>query len=842
MSGATLTQLLDTLGHTPDEHVAICHQHPGQPFTPRIVGVPQAHQTAQAVADGADVWFSVNPVQPGTSGRGTANHVTRWAALYADLDAKTGGLPDLPTAQAVVDTLTDLLGTKPAAVTFSGHGLQPFWALDPDDDATHLDTDTKRAHAQATLRRFGRLVTAVAERHHGAVDSVYDLARVLRAPGTTNHKTAPVPVVTVLPGGSPLSVDQVLDVLDAYGIPHLTDDDQTTGEQVSDPTGWTHGQHTCGYAKTMIDGWNSDNPPARHPWFLAQATRLAAAHRNSCLTPTDHTRATQALNHRLEQLLATGDKRALSPGELADGHAWGRARAAAMTDTHLQRELGGHIHLIPGEAARERPLTLIRGDHTPQPATAGNTALAVARPDTHIPAQVLASLTDHGNAQLLIAAHGQQLRYVPSRGQWLTWTGQRWAWCEDDGEAIQAATDAIHSLAPRDDAERKHKVRSLSRRGLEAAAALARRDARIRVTADQLDADPHKLNTPSGVVDVRTGTLTPAAPDQLHTRITGVPYTAGAAAPRWQQFLADTFQGDQEMIAFIQRLAGYSAAGVVTHHVLPFLHGAGGNGKSVFLDVLIALLGDYASTAPADFLMTGGREDENAVARLAGLRLVVCSEVAQGSHFNEAKIKLLTGGDRLTARFLYQRHFTFTPSHTLWLMANHQPKVDAGGESFWRRLRLLPFTTVVPAEQRVEGLAQQLIDAEGPGILAWIIDGARDVLAHGLREPDSVMAATAQYAEEEDALARFVAERCHVGGGSLVRVATRDMRSAYENWCRDEGEKPLSRQLLGRELRTRYGITDPRSNGRRYYAGVTLLEHEDDDGAPDEQPVHWTDR
>jgi P4 family phage/plasmid primase-like protien len=116
------------------------------------------------------------------------------------------------------------------------------------------------------------------------------------------------------------------------------------------------------------------------------------------------------------------------------------------------------------------------------------------------------------------------------------------------------------------------------------------------------------------------------------------------------------------MIDFVQRLAGYSALGEVTHHVLPFLFGAGGNGKSVFLDVLIAALGDYASTAPADFLMAGGRDDENAVARLSGLRLVVCSEVEQTARFNESKIKVLTGGDRLTARFLYQRHFTFTPT------------------------------------------------------------------------------------------------------------------------------------------------------------------------------------
>jgi putative DNA primase/helicase len=171
-------------------------------------------------------------------------------------------------------------------------------------------------------------------------------------------------------------------------------------------------------------------------------------------------------------------------------------------------------------------------------------------------------------------------------------------------------------------------------------------------------------------------------------------------------------------------------------------------------------------------------------------------------------------------------------------MANHQPRVDAGGESFWRRLRLLPFTTVVPKERRVEGLANQLIAPKGPASSPGSSTAPARPSPPASASRTSVMEATAQYAEEEDAVARFVAERCHIGGGHLARVATRDMRAAYESWCRDEGQRPISAQMFGREIRARYGVADARSNGRRYYTGVTLLHPEDDEPTDG----HWSDR
>ncbi len=450
------------------------------------------------------------------------------------------------------------------------------------------------------------------------------------------------------------------------------------------------------------------------------------------------------------------------------------------------------------------------------------------------------NFTDRDNADLMTARHRDRLRYIPSRHTWMAWDGTRWAIADDNAPAIQAAIDTLDAITiPTDDTKAFTAwQRSYGRARLEAMTALASTMPALRVDADRLDADGMALNTPAGLVNLADGTIRPGTHDDLCTRTTTVAPDDTCPTPRWDKFLDDTFQGDRELIGFVQRLAGYSSMGVVSHHILPFLHGAGGNGKSVMLDVLVQLLGDYATTAPANFLMTG-RSDESAIARLSGQRLVVCSEIDQSARFDEAKVKLITGGDKLTARFLYGQFFTFTPSHHLWLMGNHQPRVEAGGESFWRRLRLVPFNVTVPKLQRIERLAQIMADEEGPGILAWIITGAVTAHRDGLAEPAAVMAATAEYESEEDALGRFFADRCKTAASDQAKVKTSELRQAYEAWCRDAGEAPMSSKALTRELRSRWGIDTAKGGlGVRFYSRVTLLADPDE---PDRE-LTWSDR
>lgn len=450
------------------------------------------------------------------------------------------------------------------------------------------------------------------------------------------------------------------------------------------------------------------------------------------------------------------------------------------------------------------------------------------------------SFTDDGNALLFVDTYGEHLRYVPQRGAWLIWEEHRWGW-DEGGLVVELARDMIRDLDPTtfgdedlEKAARKHKSSSLSRDKVNAAIHLARTDRRVVASAAQLDAAPRHINTPGGIVDLATGDIAPPDPAALHTRSALVAPDPEQPTPRWNAFLADTFGGDPEMIGFVQRLAGYSASADTGIHVLPFLHGGGQNGKSVLMDALRQILGDYATTAPAGFLMAGKQEHSEEMARLQGLRLVVASEVNQDAKFDEAKMKELTGGDTITARYMRQSFFSFEPTHHLWLMGNHQPQVKAGGDSFWRRLRLVPFLYKVPEEKKIENLAKILVAEEGPGILAWIIRGAIDVFDGGLRAPDKVMAATQVYADEEDQMGRFLEECCHVGGGDHVRIETKKLRATYETWCHAEGEQPLPASPFGRELKRR-GFHKKPSNGKHFYPNLGLVVDEEADD-------RWGDR
>jgi putative DNA primase/helicase len=221
---------------------------------------------------------------------------------------------------------------------------------------------------------------------------------------------------------------------------------------------------------------------------------------------------------------------------------------------------------------------------------------------------------------------------------------------------------------------------------------------------------------------------------------------------------------------------------------------------------------------------------ETEIARLAGARMVICSEVNEDDRFDEAKVKQLTGGDTLTARFMRQDHFSFVPTHHLWLMGNAKPSVRTGGRSFWRRLRLIPFEHEVPEEKVIDDLQGTLVREHGPALLAWIAAGAADFHAMGLLEPDSVKAATAEYARDQDTVARFVEECCHLAAHESVKARMGVIRDAYERWCATTGEPAVSVKAFGLALKNRFGVGEARTKIARFYVGITLLDDGDEDG------------
>lgn len=456
---------------------------------------------------------------------------------------------------------------------------------------------------------------------------------------------------------------------------------------------------------------------------------------------------------------------------------------------------------------------------TPITAAAGNTALKA------LPATITSdpdALTDLGNARLTATRYAHRLRYIPDAGRWAEWTGTRWEWAPDNAPATQAVIETIEEIPADNDQLVKHRLKSMGARSISNAVALVKVEPGLRIDAEHFDARPHELNTPGGIVNLKTGETTPNDPTRYHSMTTS--HAPAEGAPKWVEFVDWTMGSNHAMVRYLQQLVGVSLIGETLEPILPFLHGKGANGKSVFLETVRSVLGDYAIQSPNDLLLTGPKQHPTELANLRGRRFVVMAEINEGARFDEAKLKTLTGGDAISARFMRQDLFDFVPTHTLWLAANHKPSVESGGDSFWRRLRVIPFENQVPEAKRNGNLKNQLLE-EAAGILHWAIEGAVDYLANGFIEPPEVREATSDYANEEDSLGRFMEDRVQRVSDE-ARIDQTEFRRAYKQWCELNDEHEMNATAFGRALKTRFNLKAVPSNGRRFYRGVMLINGE----------------
>lgn len=424
------------------------------------------------------------------------------------------------------------------------------------------------------------------------------------------------------------------------------------------------------------------------------------------------------------------------------------------------------------------------------------------------------SLTDTGNAERLIAAQGDRLRYCAAWNSWLLYDGRRWR--TDDALAVEDLVKHAHLAiydeisAAGDGGVRKvvtnHARRSESAARRRATLECARSDPRLVVRPPEFDGDPWLLNCLNGTLDLRTGLLRPHASADLITKLVPIAYDPEAELPRWRQFLEETAGGDAELQAFLARAVGYSLCGDTREEVLFFVHGPTASGKSTFIEACKTILGDYARTADFESFLRrtyvgGARSD---IARLAGARLVTSVEVDEGKRLAEGVLKMLTGGDLITARHLYQGEFEFRPQMKLWLVANHAPQVSDRDAAMWRRILRLPFALTVPEERRDPRLKAMLSDPDvaGPALLAWAVRGCRDWREGGLRVPAAIRDATTQLRLEMDPLQGFFAESCQFGADLSTPAAA--LREAYEIWARENGERHLvGGKTWGERLRER---------------------------------------
>lgn len=551
-------------------------------------------------------------------------------------------------------------------------------------------------------------------------------------------------------------------------------------------------------------------------------------------SPDDHARAAAYLDRMPESVSGQGGHDRLYAAATAMVHGFGLDADAAM---HLLRDRF-NPRCQPPWTERELMHKVDDAVNKPHDRPYGwlRDARAQRRAGEAGDPPELEPLTDLGNSERFTRSFAEHVRYSHATGVWFTWDGRRWK--EDDrGLPTRLAGTMARQIAAEagtidNDGDREKAIewaRKCESRGrIESTVALARSQEGCAIGLDELDRDPWRFNALNGTIDLRTGQLGPHRRDDLITRLAPVNYDPDAACPRFDAFLNRAFAGDEELIGYVLRLLGMALTGDITEQVLPIFHGAGANGKSVLVDTVAGIMGDYAGDAPP-YLLVESRRDEHPteIADLRGRRLVVASETEDNASLKMQLVKKLTGDAKLKGRKMRQDYFSFDRTHKTLLVTNHPPRVRERSEAVWRRLRLIPFHVVIPEHERDPRLLEKL-RAEWPGVLARLVRGCLEWQRDGLGCPDAVRLATTDYRTDEDSVGRWLEACCTtdaLGEGSGLFTPWRDILGSCAAWCEAQGERPIRERTLAHELTQRGFPTGTRRidgqavRGRR---GLTL--------------------
>jgi putative DNA primase/helicase len=404
--------------------------------------------------------------------------------------------------------------------------------------------------------------------------------------------------------------------------------------------------------------------------------------------------------------------------------------------------------------------------------------------------------SEEGLALAFAREHADDLRYTHEWSRWHKWNGAYWT-----RDKTLAAFDMVRAHCRQ--ASRRAEVggsKLASAKTVAAVALLSRSDRRIATAIDQWDADPWLLGTPAGTVDLKTGLLRSNSIGDHITRITAV--APGGACPVWRATLSKICAGDAERVAYLKRLAGYCLTGSTREEKLFFLWGDGRNGKGTYIETLGGAMGDYSQTVAMTTLMqTRHQEHPTELAKICGARLAMASETGQGARWNDERLKALTGGDRLTGRYMRADYFDFLPSHKLVVSANRKPLLGRVDTAIAARMELIPFT-VTFLEEEADRTLKERLRAEYPGILAWAIEGCLDWQKNGIATPADVKAATAEYLREMDDVQIFIDDCLELDPAALTS-STR-LYAAWQRWSERSGTYTGSRKAFTQEMKKRF--------------------------------------
>ncbi|MGN8225531.1 phage/plasmid primase, P4 family [Gracilimonas sp. BCB1] len=438
--------------------------------------------------------------------------------------------------------------------------------------------------------------------------------------------------------------------------------------------------------------------------------------------------------------------------------------------------------------------------------------------------------TEFGNANEFVERYAEEVRYNIDGKHWLVWDGSRWK--KDPNELIVSAyakklIELMYEEAYeiKDEKLRDKKIQHIKKSAkgtaINAILTIARTDLRIRITENQLDQRPLMITLDNLTYDLNSGEKLKHNPNHFITKKLPFSFDSNARAQRWREFVLQIMNGDEEMASFLKQAVGYSLTGLTSEQCLFFLYGQGKNGKTTFVEVLMKMFDEYSCKAENRMIMDVGNSSAipNDVARLNGHRFVLFSEIQEGRRLDEAKVKNLTGGDTITARFLRQEFFDFEPSHTIWLFGNHKPLISGTDDGIWRRLRLIKFARQFSEKERDRHLREKLYK-ELPGIFNWALEGFEIWKDNDRRLaiPEQVKRETLNYRGEMDVLTSFIHETCKQG--VTYSCSNKDLRSAYELWCSENGLQVMSNKTINPKLEQK-GFKKYYSNGRVHWKGIT---------------------
>ena len=488
---------------------------------------------------------------------------------------------------------------------------------------------------------------------------------------------------------------------------------------------------------------------------------------------------------------------------------------------------------------------------------------------------ILAALyaKEDGDAWLFRELHKDTLCFDHAAGLWYTWAGHYWE-LDKIGQVTAAIDEVInkyaeeasrcaaksleatkagesesrkrHDKAEKDFKDRIAQLQHWYRKGNVLKLSAVGKGS-LGITGEEWDLNPWLLGCPNGTLNLKNGEFTEGRPSDFIKTICPTEWEGiDTPAPIWERFLFEIFNKNADLVAYIQRLFGFGLTGLTTEHVFPIFWGQGRNGKTTMLEALANVMGQLVGPIQAEMLLDQGRLRSSAgpsadLMALRGRRIAWGNETDEGRRLNAGKLKSLTGGDSITARPPFgKREITFKPTHTLLLLTNHKPRIAGDEYALWKRLHLVPFPLsfvpdpdpALPNERLVDTRLPQKLEAEAPGILAWLVRGCLEWQKQGLNPPDAVKAATDEYRSEEDVLGIFLDECCDFSPTATVRAGV--LHAEYKRWCEKNGYYPMSMKTFGQRMGARFDKSSGKS--RVFYRGLSIKVDDEFDSS-DSEPI-----